>query len=108
MSRYPAKPPMQPGQTNQREIEIEPGLWIDYDEWQVAQNRDQRYWATRSVSDEDRAANIKRLQQAFKDNFGREREAPEVQKRTDTKPTFDDEPPLAEPPSDWGYDDEPY
>ena len=92
----------------QRKIEIEPGVWVDYAKWREQQESDKRYWDRYSVSDEDRTLNVKRLQQAFEDNFGTKREVAEVQKRTDTKPTFDDEPPLAEPPSDWGYDDEPY
>ena len=40
MSRYPAKPPLEPGMTNQRKIEINPGEWIDYDTWIMDQKCD--------------------------------------------------------------------
>ncbi len=71
MTRYPAKPPLEPGDTNTYDIEIEPGVWVDYLEWQVAQSRERRWWEGQSVREEDKQANIRRLREIVAENFGR-------------------------------------
>ena len=52
-----------------RKIEIEPGVWVDYGQWQLEQQREKRFWEGREISEEDRAANIARLRQAIDENL---------------------------------------
>lgn len=99
MSRYPAKPPLEPGMTNQRKIEINPGEWIDYDTWIMDQKCDKRDWAIYHVTEEDRAVNIKRLQQIIAERFGRQRQ---------TTQSFAEPVSQVEQSDDWEYPDEPF
>lgn len=56
-----------------RKIEIEPGVWIDYLEWEVAQKREKRWWDGYEMSEEDRQANLKRLNELYIEHFGVQR-----------------------------------
>ncbi len=75
MSRYKnyKDPPPPEHTTGTRMIEIEPGVWVDYLEWETEQNREERYWEGREVSPEDRAANLRKLDEIFMQHFGLKR-----------------------------------
>lgn len=62
MSRYKQTTEPVEHTTGVRMIEINPGVWIDYLEWETAQKREKRFWEGRVIPEDERIACLRKIE----------------------------------------------